>query len=170
MNIFATSHCPIESAKALDDKRVIKMILESAQLLSTALYKLGYWQSNLYKPTHAGHPCTLWAMKSKGNFLWLVRHALALAEEYKYRYGRDHKSSFVIEACRNRINDVPLDRLGGPFYDKVTPFANCTPITGNISTVSKYRQYMIQNKWIKDSNWSRRGPPSWYKKNMKKVA
>lgn len=157
MNIFATSSCPVESAQALDDKRLVKMVLESAQLISTALSRLGYWHSNLYRPTHVSHPCARWAARSRGNFDWLVRHGLALAEEYRYRYGREHQSSFVIQACAKAFKKCPLDELG------LTPFENCTNITGNIPVTSRYRQYLIQEKWRNsDPRWTRRGPPVWY--------
>lgn len=60
-DIFVTDHCPRISAQALDNKRVVKMILETAQLLSTAIFintNMAY--DNIYKPTHLKHPCTIW--------------------------------------------------------------------------------------------------------------
>jgi len=59
MNIFVTSNCPKLSAQALDNKRVVKMVLETAQLLSTAIFiNSTITYDNLYKPTHVKHPCT----------------------------------------------------------------------------------------------------------------
>lgn len=159
MNIFATSSDPVKAAQYLDDRRLVKMVLETGQLLSGALYKLGYWKACLYKPTHLNHPCTIWARKSRGNFLWLVRHGQALAGEYEYRFLREHKSLFVIREAAKIFNDeCRLDVLG------MTPFANCTGIRGPGTTVSKYRKYMTTVKWV-DSNpvWTRRGRPDWYK-------
>ena len=61
MNIFVTSNCPKLSAQALDNKRVVKMVLETAQLLSTAIFiNSTITYDNLYKPTHVKHPCTIW--------------------------------------------------------------------------------------------------------------
>lgn len=158
MNIFCTSSDPVIAAQNLDDKRLVKAVLETAQLLSTALYNLGYWTSNLYKPTHANHPCTLWAGRSRGNFNWLVLHGLALNEEYKYRYMRGgHRSTTVILNCAEAFKECKLDRLG------MEPFVNCTNISGNVNIVKLYQTYMIQSKWNPETKWTRRGPPSWYK-------
>lgn len=61
MNIFVTDISPIVSAQALDDKRVVKMILESAQLLSSAIFiNSQSIYNDIYKPTHLKHPCTIW--------------------------------------------------------------------------------------------------------------
>jgi len=160
MNIFASDTDPVKAAQNLDDKRVVKMVLESAQILCAALYNLGYWKSNLYKPTHVNHPCVKWAGRSRGNFHWLVLHGLALNEEYKERFFSiyPHKSTSVILSCAEIIKGVPLDELG------MTPFANCTNISGNISTVKKYRAYLSQTKWRgSNAKWTVRGKPSWYK-------
>lgn len=95
MNIFATSPDPVESAMALDDRRLVKMILETAQLLSSAvLHKRAI--KGLYKPTHKNHPCGIWARKSRQNFEWLVAHGLAMSEIYAQAFGRSHKSSDII--------------------------------------------------------------------------
>ena len=70
MNIFVTNDCPIISAQALDNKRVVKMVLETAQLLSTAIFinsNVAY--DNIYKATHIKHPCTIWAASTIGNCL-----------------------------------------------------------------------------------------------------
>lgn len=160
MNIFASDSDPVKAAQNLDDKRVVKMILETAQILSTVLHKLGFGRSYIYKPTHSNHPCVIWAGRSRGNFNWLVLHGLALNEEYKERFFKiyPHKSTSVILSCAEIFKGIPLDALG------MTPFPNCTNITGNISTVKKYRAYLTQTKW-RGSNprWTVRGKPSWYK-------
>lgn len=92
MNIFVTDPCPQQSAKNLDNKRVIKMILESAQMLSTAAHELGYPEYAAYKSTHKNHPCNVWVRKNKSNYLWLFKHFIYLCGEYKRRYNREHKS------------------------------------------------------------------------------
>ena len=88
MNIFALSHSPIVSAQMQHDKHVVKMVLESAQMLCST------FDPNLYdvpyKRVHYNHPCTKWARENIGNFFWLVNHGLALASEYTYRYGKVH--------------------------------------------------------------------------------
>lgn len=102
MNIFRTSDSPYESAVVLDDGRVIKMTLETAQILSTALRTHGADHPGLYKATHEKHPCTLWAGETSGNFRWLFAHGWALAGEYQVRFGREHKSQAVI-LCAVRV-------------------------------------------------------------------
>lgn len=95
MNIFFTDKSPIKSAKYLDTKRVNKMILESCQMLSTAVIQNG--GNGIYKSTHKNHPSTLWASKSLDNWMWLWNHMIALSLEYKKRRGKIHKSflSFI---------------------------------------------------------------------------
>jgi hypothetical protein len=112
MNIFLSSPCPKQCAIALDDKRVVKMAVETAQLLATALRLVGV-EDIAYKATHTAHPCSLWAGRSRQNFLWLVEHGLELCEEYEFRYDRRrvHASkAAIIEAYafRDRIVDGPL--------------------------------------------------------------
>ena len=90
MNIFATDPDPIISALALDDKRVVKMTLESAQIICSALILRGLTAP--YKPTHLKHPCVMWAAESIHNISWLLRHHVALAHIYSHIYGRVHSS------------------------------------------------------------------------------
>lgn len=122
MNIFALSSSPRSSAQMMCDKHVVKMILESAQICCTVHWKhrrLGVDYDIPYKPTHANHPCTLWAAKSISNYTWLVNHARALNDEYKFRYNRsvDHKSWTVIQSLPSP--NIPLIPL--------TPFAQAMP-------------------------------------------
>lgn len=90
MNIFFTDPSPIKSAQYLDTKRVNKMILESCQMLATAVVENG--GTAPYKPTHKNHPSTKWAAQSYENWKWLWNHMVALAMEYKKRRGKVHKS------------------------------------------------------------------------------
>ena len=108
MNIFVLDRNPKIAASMMCDKHVVKMILESAQMLSAVLD----WQYDYincakgepgdggvikqfglpgYPKAHAKHPCTLWARKSKRNAMWLVEHMRALCFEYTARYGKFHK-------------------------------------------------------------------------------
>jgi hypothetical protein len=118
MNIFFTSSCPVESAKFLDTKRVNKMILESAQLLSTALRENGYEGDGIYKATHRNHPSNIWARQSKSNYIWLLKHFKALAEEYYSRRSKWHKSyTTLYNTLADAVSYIPEGDL--------TPFANC---------------------------------------------
>ena len=145
MNIFVTSECPKESAKYLDDKRTCKMVLETAQLLSTAVRLAG--REVGYKATHANHPCSIWTRESSANFDWVVDHGLALAAEYSNRYGRVHKSEEVIRILAPYRYLFPAAGL--------TPFANCTDYKDK-NTLMAY-QLHLGNKWSADYK-----EPTWY--------
>ena len=120
MNIFVTSPCPIESAKALDDKRVVKMCSESVQLLCTALVSRGVPQHELpMKPTHVNHPCNIWVRSSRSNYLWLCDHLEALCGEKLARYPSN--PPYMYSGCMERLRGYV-----GLFGDiGLTPFVNC---------------------------------------------
>lgn len=158
MNIFVTDPCPKKSAQALDDKRVIKMILESAQILSTVIRGLNqeYADSrNLYKKTHTGHPCVKWAGQSRSNYLWLLSHMQALLDEYTYRFGKHHKSGGLVPAFQEyapRMLDPGL-----------IPFVNCTDFKHVPDVHNAYRQ-ALASKWKNDKlvpRWTQTIEPEW---------
>jgi hypothetical protein len=102
----------VEAARCLVDKHVVKMCIESAQLLCTAAWINGRWNPALYKPTHIHHPCTLWTAKTSENWDWLLLHALEIASEYKRRYGRTHASlEKIVEAADLRPPDGELTKF-----------------------------------------------------------
>lgn len=125
MNIFVTSTNPKECAEFLDDKRCIKMLLETAQMLSTVVrsYDNDFADRyNLYKSTHANHPCNVWAKESIVNFTWLTRHMFYLGQSYTKRYNKVHKSMTLLPAFIKFIND------NASYTDKIkepTAFVNC---------------------------------------------
>ena len=96
MNIFVLDRDPKICAQYHCDKHVVKMILETAQMMCTVLNELGY--ETPYKSTHSKHPCTLWLKESVYNYVWTRRLASWLNEEYKLRYNKtdNHKSWDVI--------------------------------------------------------------------------
>jgi len=91
MNIFYLDECPVEAAKLQCDKHVVKMILETAQLLSTAHHELD-GSSPAYKPTHKNHPSAVWVRSSAAAYLWAYKHMLELGREYTRRFGKEHKT------------------------------------------------------------------------------
>lgn len=169
MNIFATSYDPRQSARDLPDKLVVKMVLESAQMLSMSGNKVisGLDQSRIYKSTKAyeKHPCTLWAGKCLANYIWLVEHSLEIGKEYTRRYGKVHKSVNVIMY----IKECLLSNLGNVCYDaytskSVTPFALAMPekYQDPIDPCSSYREYMQAEKSYY-SKWTPPGEkPKWW--------
>ncbi|AIL65446.1 hypothetical protein NOVO_05375 [Rickettsiales bacterium Ac37b] len=167
MNIFATDLCPKLCAHNLDDRRLIKMILESAQLLSTAIFINSNIKHNeLYKPTHIKHPCTIWVSLNRSNWMWLYKHLEALCAEYTYRFNKTHKTSSLLIYLLKYAENLPIGQA--------TSFVNCTQsqLLGvdfrNIeNTHLAYRKY-LGAKWDADKKrpkWTRRGGPDWYKCN-----
>lgn len=154
MNIFATSTDPWEAALWLDDKRKNKMIVESAQLLSTCVYLNGDGDiDGLYRPTHINHPCSKWARNSRSNYKWLLSHLKAMGEQW----GKPHKTMSLVPV---------LEEFGASGWfpkEEQDSFANCTPMVDD-NVLTCYRTYMVQ-KWNNDSflvKWSKGERPSWY--------
>ena len=154
MNIFILDYNIKKCAEYHCDQHVIKMILESVQILCTALFKHGF--KTPYKPTHQKHPCVLWAELSYDNFIWLKNLAKALNEEYKYRYNKkiDHKSITVL----NDISGLEFKKHG------LTEFAQAMPekykVKGN--PVLAYRKFYVGEK-MNFAKWSKRNIPFWVK-------
>lgn len=112
MNVFYTDTDPIIAANNLNDKHIIKMCLETAQILSTVSHRYGVTAP--YKPTHSKHPCVLWAGESKEHWTWLVRHGLAIGNEYRRRYDKEHKSVKVIQWCDKQGGRPPSKGWNSP--------------------------------------------------------
>lgn len=159
MNIFVTSPCPIESARFLDDKRVIKMCSESLQLICTALSLRGVDQGELpMKPTHVNHPSNIWVRSSRSNYLWLCCHWEALCDEKFTRYPDNKPYIHAHHAERLR----GYDRLFGDIG--LTPFANCAA-NGEMGISYKHiddvhiaYQLYLNDRWDSDNR-----EPTWYR-------
>lgn len=131
MNLFVTSEDPFQCAAYLDNKRLVKMVLETTQLLSSALWLNGH--KGPYKLTHKGHPITKWVSMTRGNYLWTLMHLKALGIEYKRRYNKEHKS----------ITDCYLILLNGLYNipdGQRTDFINCA---ANKSKGLDFRSYPV---------------------------
>lgn len=91
MNLFITDRDPAVCAEALDDARLVKAVVEAAQMLTTAAHVNGFALSNdVFKPTHATHPCVKWVAEKSQNYNWTYRYFLACAAEYTKRFHRTH--------------------------------------------------------------------------------
>ena len=167
MNIFYFSECPITSAKAQPDKMLVKMPLETAQMLCTAHRELDGDEyadkSGLYKRAYWNHPCTIWARESSGNYVWLHRHFLALGREYTYRYGKEHAS---ITKLAKPLFKIPDNITKG----KLTPLAQAMPEEyKDEDPIVAYRNYCINEKHY--AKWERgRNKPSWWHTQHEEVA
>lgn len=155
MNVFVTDVDPQVAAANLCNSHVVKMCLETAQLLATC-YPPGTLR---YKHTHVNYPCAVWARASLSNFRWLLAHGLWIAEEYAVRYGRDHASAEVIESCLG--HDPAIPDLG------LTPFARAIKEpwksqTAHLPVVEAYRAFYLGDK-ARFARWAPRArPPEWW--------
>lgn len=157
MNIFVLDTDPVKAAESQCDKHVVKMVLETAQLLSSAHWLHG--SSAPYKATHLSHPCTKWVSSSRENYLWLCRHGLALCAEYTVRYNKVHKTEAVIRTLAVQVPaNMPSKGLT-PFVIAINKdtYGSCI-IPGD--PVSSYRNYY---KTAKKSfaKWKRNEPDWW---------
>lgn len=163
MNIFAISNVPLECATCLDDLRLNKMIVESAQILSTVLRGTTYLEKErLYKATHTKHPCVKWAGESCYNAAWLDDLLFFMLKEWEFRMGKKH-------AVEGRIyRRLPHHRRMS-YYDLLPTgadisfnFVNCTPYK-DMEVRAAYRKTLCE-KWKNDlrpPRWTRRGQPTW---------
>ena len=141
MNIFYLHKDPEQAAKYMYNKHVVKMILESAQLLCTAHLLLDGDDANVpYKATHKNHPSAIWARESAENYSWLYFHMLALGDEYTRRYGKTH---LTIEKCKLALARLPKNILNKPFVDP----PQCMPDEYKATdSVTGYWNYYINGK------------------------
>lgn len=177
MNIFVVDTNPVNAARNLCDKHVVKMILESAQMLSTAhrvldgnfYYRQGkngrkipsYAHPNpvlndrLLLATMMNHPCTRWAMESMNNYYWLLMHGYELCLEYTRRYNKIHTLQNLYE---HNLSECPAN---GSFKG-LTPFAQAMPDQYKCSdAVQAYRNYYVNEK-SKFAKWKNSEVPDWY--------
>jgi len=115
MNIFYLDKDPVKAARLQYNKHVVKMILESAQMLCTAHHCYGdkYQVENVpYKQAHLNHPSTVWTRRSKSTYMWLYNHMIALGDEYTKRYGKTHLS---ITKCKDFLAIPPKHIQGEEF-------------------------------------------------------
>lgn len=151
MNIFALDLDPQLAALYHVDSHVIKMITESAQMMSTAVRLSGIDAG--YKIAYSSHPCTIWVRTSLTNWRWLGSLCYYLNVEYRYRYNHDynHKSYDVIAS-------LPLPNI--PDHG-LTKFAQAMPTyRRNDDTVTAYRNYYNAEKYHL-FKWTKREIPKW---------
>ena len=112
MNIFYLDKDPWKAAEYQYNKHVVKMILESAQMLCTAHHIYGDPASVPYRQTHRYHPSTVWVRENNRNYMWLYWHMIALGDEYKKRYNKEHLS---ITKCKECLSFSPYGISLGKF-------------------------------------------------------
>ena len=104
----------VKSAQSQDNLRVVKMILESCQILSTVLNEQGL--DAPYRSFNPKHPSCLWAAESAANFMNLALHCEAMICEYRERFGKTHKCAAV------------LNKIVAMFDVDLFPTTKCTPL------------------------------------------
>ena len=115
MNIFYLDKDPYKAAELQYNKHVVKMILESAQMLCTAHHCYGdkdQVENVPYKQAHLNHPSTVWTRRSRSTYMWLYNHMIALGDEYTKRYGKTHLS---IIKCKDFLAKPPVHIQGDDF-------------------------------------------------------
>jgi hypothetical protein len=156
MNIFVLDENPQIAAQMHNDKHVVKMILETAQLLCGVHHTTDSQYTDIpYKLSHKNHPCSIWARECIENYTWLCDLGIALCDEYRYRYGKRHKSLDVIEWALFHRPNLPTN-------GDITPFALAMPDECKVdSVVESYRLYYITHKQG-FSKWKKRDTPDWF--------
>jgi hypothetical protein len=155
MNIFIVNENPIFAARDLCNAHVCKMIVESAQLLCTAMFVREIDAIIPYRPTHKNHPCAIWTAATLANANWVLQHGLELGHEYTRRYNKRHKTHDVLEKISHHFSHVS-------WHDH-QPFVKAMPQKyNNQPTIEAYRQYYIDEKF-KFARWSPRATkPTWW--------
>ena len=156
MNIFILDTDPKLCAEYHNNKHVVKMILETAQLLCGVHHVTESDLDIPYKLSHKNHPCSIWVRESLENYYWLCELGLELGKQYTLRYGKVHKSVSIIEWC---IMNEPKLKLDVGFR---TPFKLAMPdeckTDGVVNSYRKY--YMIEKRNIAD--WKVVNTPHWF--------
>ena len=191
MNIFYLNNDPKICAEMHLDKHVVKMILEYAQLLSTAhrvldgtvstrlsksgrkqqYYPLAGERDNfLYSATHVNHPSAVWVRHSYENYEWLYKLFIALLDEYTHRYGRIHATARLIDALYTPPIHIPK---GIGFTEPTPAMPNEVKVLREVETdryeidsIKSYHKYYIHNK-VHIAKWTKREIPLWYSEGIK---
>lgn len=152
MNIFYLDKNTTKCAEYHNDKHVVKMILETAQLLCGAHWSTG--GEAPYKLSHKNHPCSIWVRKDLNNYLWLCDLGVKLCWEYNHRYGKTHKTYDVLLWCAENHPDIPNNKFTPP------PLAMPDEYKERCH-VQSYRNYYLGEKFD-FCKWKNREIPNWF--------
>jgi hypothetical protein len=177
MNMFYLSTRPHECAEWSVNSHCVKMILESAQLLSTAhrlldgtqytdktktgrnvkRWRLDDWRENkLYSATHINHPCAVWCRETSANYRWLHDLTIEYCREYTYRYGKTHKidQSGLLSDLSMLPHNIKIAKFTTP------PSAMDTKYVISDDPIINYRNYYKHGK-MHLHKWKNRDMPYW---------
>lgn len=175
MNIFYLHDDPKTCAQLHCDKHVVKMPLETTQMLCTAHHEHNH--DAPYKPVHRKHPCTIWAGASRSNYAWLWKLGMALCSEYTFRYGKVHKSQYVLET----LTELPVFMIGKNITG-MSPLPQCMPDQYKVDitveqkyegwsarTIRAYKNY-YQHEKARFATWKNRPIPSFMQEAVTQLA
>lgn len=177
MNIFYLHNDPRTCAQMHNDKHVVKMIIEYAQLMSTAHRvldgvqytgitlngrKIKRWkmsdekyEAGLMKASHINHPSGIWLRQSKQNYIWLNTMWNYLLQEYTHRYGKVHSC----EKYKSVLDHWPVNIPEGYFTEPTPAMPDIYKIPGD--SIQSYKNYYIFAK-NHLASWKKREIPEWY--------
>lgn len=157
MNIFFLDIDPLACAIYHCDKHVVKMPLETAQILSTVLWQKGL--RGIYRETHKNHPVVKWAGASYQNYSYTLDLGFELCFEFKCRYGKEHACLRVIDDCASKLHEIH-SRVPYLFTNPAQCMPDYCKIPGD--PVEAYRKYYNLEK-RSFATWNKGTPkPSWY--------
>ena len=161
MNIFVTDSCPIQSARNLPDKHIVKMPLETCQMLAIIYSDWYYGVGKLYKSdgtpyrtAHGAfrkHPCTQWAAADQYNLAWLIEHGLALCFEYTARYNKVHTCQDVIyqaESIYHKCFTQDITDAATYVRDFTRAMPEYLKFDTTIDTITAYQRYLNTKPWL----------------------
>ena len=186
MNIFYLDADAKLSAQYHCDKHVVKMIVESAQMLSTAHRMLDGFETHemrttktgkirrvkvfkmidadmdsaLYAATHANHPSNLWTRHTRQNYKWHYELFCALCDEYTFRYGKVHATDTKL---RTILGQFPLKLQDGPLTAIPLAMKSQPQCIDLNDPIGSYRKFYVTKKDRFPLTWKKRGMPEWYK-------
>lgn len=182
MNVFYLSSLPRECAEMHCDKHVVKMIIEYAQLMSTAHRVLdgelyngktnngrnikrwkhpdSYMEDNLYLACHVNHPSAIWTRENRRHYDWLYAMWIFLGQEYTHRYGKEH-------ATITKLNKVLMNPPKNIPYTKFKQPPQAMPDDcKHESSITAYRTYYNLYKQS-FARWTNRRMPNFFSEFMR---
>jgi len=174
MNIFILSWIIKNCVKYHCDKHVVKMILETTQLLSTCQHMVNsnqaqIWTSEekIYRKTHMNHPSSLWTRECRENYIWLCHLGLALCREYGFRYDKKPEDHKCYQKLVFLITHIPPQLISNDGLITLPKMAMPDKYKCQ-NPVTSYRTYYLNDK-ERMLVWRKRGPPSWVPTSHRRV-
>ena len=182
MNLFVIDKDPVIAAQQQCDKHVVKMIVESGQMLSTVhrmldgeltrrpsqsgrtqvqyyVHPNSMLESKLYKAVHMNHPCTVWTRESSENYDWHYQHFVALCDEYTHRYAKVHQTDTIL---RDVLKNLPRNIPRVPMTQfKLAMKSNPECMFEN-DPVKSYRLFYQTKQARFSMDWTKRDVPEWF--------